>query len=132
MEVREVLVRFFRSFNFDYLRKYHNRTNHFPWELMEDGSWYPFVRVPLAEGITTVVGANESGKSQILDALKIALLGEGVIRRDFCRYSKFFVVEETMRLPDFGVVINCLSEADRAALAPLCSLSRTRFRLNSP
>lgn len=122
MRVTEVLVRFYRVFNYDYLRKYHDRSSALPWETLEDDSWYPFVSVPLADDITTIVGANESGKSQILAALKIALTGVGAERRDFCRYSKFFIVDQAMRLPDFGVTLALLDENERAAVAKLCGL----------
>ena len=125
MQVTEVLVRFYRAFNYDYLRKYHDKGSALPWELVDDGSWYPFVSVPLAEGITTIVGANESGKSQILSALKVALTGEGAERRDFCRYSKFFIVDQAMRLPDFGVSLGDLSAEEKAAVAKLCKLDES-------
>lgn len=125
MRVNEVLVRFYRAFNYDYLRKYHDKGSSLPWEIVDDGSWYPFVSVPLAEGITTIVGANESGKSQILSALKVALTGEGAERRDFCRYSKFFIVDQTMRLPDFGVSLVDLTAEEKAAVAKLCKLDET-------
>ncbi len=127
MRVTVVLVRFYRAFNYDYLRKYHDKANSLPWETLDDGSWYPFVSVPLAEGITTIVGANESGKSQILTALKIALTGQGAERRDFCRYSKFFIVDQTVRLPDFGVTLGDLDPAEKAAVAKLCKIDE-----NSP
>jgi len=120
MRVTEVLVRFYRVFNYDYLRKYHDRSSELPWEILEDGSWYPFVSVPLADDITTIVGANESGKSQILAALKVALTGVGAERRDFCRYSKFFIVDQAMRLPDFGVTLGHLDQDEQAAVAKIC------------
>ena len=86
---------------------------------MDDGSWYPFVEVPLPDSIATIVGANESGKSQILRALDIALTGEGVARSDFCRYSRFFVVEGDMPCPDFGVTIGGLDADDSQAVAEI-------------
>src|ERR1700694_3355664 len=101
MYLSAVLVRFFKSFNYDFLRKYHREAKPHPWELI-DNSWFPFVRVPLLQGVTTIVGANESGKSQLLDAIEKGLTGEEITRRDFCRYSQFFTVEEgQMRWPDF-------------------------------
>ena len=56
-----------------------------PWDFVEEPkSFYPFVRIPMESGITCVVGANESGKSQLLTAIKCLLTGEGIERRDFC------------------------------------------------
>jgi predicted ATP-dependent endonuclease of OLD family len=102
MYLKTVLIRFFKSFNYDFLRKHHPNAQPDPWELI-DGAWFPFVRVPLMNDITTVVGANESGKSHLLSAIEKGLTGDKIARRDFCRYSQFFTVEEgRMRWPDFG------------------------------
>lgn len=103
MYLKAVLVRFFKSFNFDYLRKNHPEAKPSPWEHIGE-AWFPFVRIPLTKDITTIVGANESGKSHSLGAIKKGLSGENISRRDFCRYSQFFTVEEgNMRWPDFGL-----------------------------
>ena len=120
MKLIDLHVRFYKAFNFDYLRKFHGGADARPWETMEDGSWYPFVTVTLEPDITTVVGANESGKSQILKAIEIALTGKGVTRTDFCRYSRFFLVDNVRRLPDFGATFSELSADQAAQLASIC------------
>ncbi|MEU3645224.1 AAA family ATPase [Lentzea sp. NPDC034063] len=121
MFIATVYIRFFRSFNFDYLRKADEGFVADPWDVLEsDGMEFPFVRVPLEDGVTTVVGANESGKSQLLWAVKHALTGQGIERGDFCRYSQYFAVNKTMAFPDFGVELKGLDPADRAALAKAC------------
>src|SRR5205814_3717389 len=90
MFISAVYIRFFRSFNFDYLRKAHSQFAPDPWDVLEpDGLQYPFVRVPLEDRVTTAVGANESGKSQLLSAIKHALTGLGIERGHFCRHSQF-------------------------------------------
>jgi hypothetical protein len=122
MRVSQVLVRFYKAFNFDYLRKFHDKASAQPWEEMPDGSWYPYVVVDLADRITTVVGANESGKTQILHALESALTGKPVKRLDFCRYSKFFVVDGVMRLPDFGVTLTGLNGTEEQAIAKVAGV----------
>jgi predicted ATP-dependent endonuclease of OLD family len=67
-----------------------------------DGDFkYPFVKVPLERGVTTVVGTNESSKSQLLSAIKCALTGKGIELGDFCRYSQFSP-DESITVPDFG------------------------------
>ena len=116
MRIANVQVRFFRSFNYDYIRKWHPDAEARPWEAWEGHGWYPFVNVSLEPGITTVVGANESGKSQLLDAVKRALTGEQIERRDFCRYSRFFAVDSSMSVPEFGLRFSELSEEDGRAL----------------
>jgi hypothetical protein len=124
MFIATVYIRFFRSFNFDYLRKAHDRFVPDPWDLLEpDGLQYPFVRVPLEDGVTTVVGANESGKSQLLSAIKCALTGQGIERGDFCRYSQFFAVDKSMAFPDFGLEFKNLDTSDREALAKACQVT---------
>ncbi|HEX7308497.1 AAA family ATPase [Lentzea sp.] len=87
MHISAVYIRFFRSFNYDYLRKTKQGFTPAPWDILDGDLKYPFVKVPLERGVTTVVGANESGKSQLLSAIKCALTGEGIELGDFCRYS---------------------------------------------
>lgn len=116
MRIANVYVRFFRSFNYDYLRKAHPDAASLPWEDWDGGGWYPFVNVSLEPGITTVVGANESGKSQLIDAIKRALTGQDIVRGDFCRYSAFFAVDSTMAVPEFGLRLHDFTEQDRTAL----------------
>lgn len=121
MLLRAVFIRFYKSFNFDYLRKYDRKllTEH-EWEHV-DGMFYPYVRIPIDERITTVVGANESGKTHLLTAIEKGLSGSRIERDDFCRYSQFFAVEEgKMRWPDFGFEWTGLSDDDRKALATAC------------
>jgi hypothetical protein len=68
--------------------------------------------------VTAVVGANESGKSHLIEAVKQGLTGDGIDRGDFCRYSSLFSVETgRVRLPDFGVEVEADTEEDAAALA---------------
>lgn len=123
MFIAAVYIRFFRSFNFDYLRKAHDGFVPDPWDVLErDSLQYPFVKVPLEDGVTTVVGPNESGKSQLLSAIKRALTGQGIERGDFCRYSQFFVVDKSMASPDFGLEIKNLEAKDREALAKACKV----------
>ncbi len=116
MYLKAVLVRFFKSFNFDYLRKSHPEAKALPWEHIND-AWFPFVRIPLAKDITTIVGANESGKSHSLSAIKKGLSGKDISRLDFCRYSQFFTVEEgNMRWPDFGLHFADLNQEQQEQL----------------
>ena len=116
MRIRRVYVRFYKAFNIDYLRKVSSEATPDPWETL-DGTWQPFVRVPLEDDLTAVVGANESGKSQLLEAIARACTGSEIERVDFCRYSRFFGVEETeFRYPDFGLELHDLT-VDQAGRA---------------
>ena len=118
MILANVYVRFYKSFNFDYLRKFNPNVIPRPWENVgETELWYPHVCVKLDSKVTTIVGANESGKSQLLSAIKKGITGEGIQRSDFCRYSQFFAVErEKMRWPDFGFEWTNLNDEDQKLL----------------
>ncbi|MFJ3956917.1 AAA family ATPase [Arthrobacter sp. NPDC090010] len=101
----QLLVRFYKSFNFDYELKALPNAKQLPWQLTQDG-WMPHVRIPLEPDITAVVGANESGKTHLLDAIKIVLTGDGLRQRDFCRSSTLFSVEHGSRLyPEVGAIL---------------------------
>lgn len=125
MHLKGIYVRFYKSFNFDYLRKNHRKAQHDEWELI-DRHWYPFVNVTVEKDITTVVGANESGKSHLLSAIEKGISGAGLSRQDFCRYSQFFTVEEgKMRWSDFGFELSDWTDEDAAAIRKVCGLPET-------
>jgi predicted ATP-dependent endonuclease of OLD family len=111
MRLKSVFVRFYKSFNYDYLRKIKaDSVDRKPWESV-NGQFYPYVEVPIDQKITTIVGANESGKSHLLTAIEKGLKGKSehtksspeITRKDFCRYSHFFnSIVGGPSLPDFG------------------------------
>lgn len=105
MRVRQIWIRFYKSFNFDYELKATPRAKPVPWQQTADG-WMPHVRIPIEPDITAVVGANESGKTHLLDAIKIVLTGDDLLQRDFCRSSTLFSVEHGSRLyPEVGATL---------------------------
>lgn len=123
MFLKNVYIRFYKSFNFDYLRKF-AATDRWPWESV-DGMWYPYVRIPIDRKITTVVGANESGKTHLLTAIEKGIRGEGIERADFCRYSQFFTVEQgKMKWPDFGFEWSGVSSEERKTIADCCGIMK--------
>lgn len=130
MRLSKVYVRFFRSFNYDFARKMHPGATPQPWEMI-DGTWFPFIAVDLDAEVTAVVGANESGKSHLIKAIRCALTGDQIRRRDFCRYSASYSVEEgKVRKPDFGAELELTSEEDAAVLSELeLQPADGRFRL---
>jgi predicted ATP-dependent endonuclease of OLD family len=118
MRIQEIWIRFYKSFNFDYELKAKPGAREQPWQETE-GIWMPHVRIPIEPDITAVVGANESGKSHLLDAIKIVLTGDGLLQRDFCRSSSFFSVErDSRRYPEVGATFG-LDEADVTRLQEL-------------
>ena len=62
MRLHSVYARFYRSLNYDFIRASHERYLADLWDTTPEGD-YPFLRFKLRPGITTVVGANETGRS---------------------------------------------------------------------
>jgi predicted ATPase len=138
MQLDAVYVRFYRSLNYDYLRKTHPEYSPEPWDATPDGASYPFIRVRLERDITTIVGANESGKSQLLGSIKHGLTGQGIERRDFCRYSSYFSTDGTLTTPEFGLRFGDVQTEGAEAIAEMCGLDETPevstvalFRMNA-
>ena len=127
MILRTVYVRFYRAFNFDYLRKRHPMSVPDPWDEMADGMFYPYVRLEVDREFTAVVGANESGKSQLLQAIECALGKARPTPADFCRYSTYFTVSEDMRTPHCGLYFEDVTpeEADSlSGIVPVNDIGR--------
>lgn len=137
MRLNAVYARFYRSLNYDFVRASGDDYVPDPWDSTAFGD-YPFVRIRLRPGITTVVGANESGKSQVLRAIEAALTGDGFDRSDFCRYSRFFGVDGQVILPEFGAVYDDVSSDDAKEIRKMSGLTAPEgiervaiFRMNS-
>ena len=130
MKLTRIDVRFYKSFNFDFELKARPSAKREDWE-DQDGPWYPFVRIPIDGNITAVVGANESGKSHLLGAIKSAL-GKGYIdRADFCRYSEQYSVQvDQLRYPEFGAWLEL--EADELPVSIPALEGATSFALFRP
>jgi hypothetical protein len=120
MRLATVYTRFFRSLNYDFLRASAPGYEPAPWDRMPDSSEYPFVTIDLESDITTVVGGNESGKSQVLAAVSAALNGQGYDRSDFCRYSPFFATDKTFIMPEFGMLYSDVDLSDVQVIKSMC------------
>ena len=82
--------------------------------------WYPFIRLDVDPRTTAVVGANESGKSHLLDAVQKLLTDEQVDRQDFCRYSDLYSVERgERRVSDFAGQFRPETGEDKALMTTL-------------
>lgn len=110
MKITAILLRWYRSFN---------TTSLGPNDPVPSGRWnefngqvYPFVVVPLDHRITSVVGANESGKSHLLSALSKVVRGDGLPAtvpdkyeiKDVCRYCGFAALDEVW--PEIGIQLS--------------------------
>ena len=122
MYLKTVFIRFYKSFNDDFLRKNDGRRTPKPWEKI-GGAFYPYIEVPIENKITTIVGANESGKSHLLSAIEKAITGKEIKRSDFCRYSPFFTVkQDELKYPDFGTEWSGFSESEKVNLRKIIDI----------
>lgn len=129
MKITAVFVRLFKAFNYDYIRLHDPRVIPDPWDYY-GGVHYPYVRIPLDDEITCVVGANESGKSQLLDAMRFAL-GVGTPgAADSCRYSKFFGEKKSLGIAQFGLTLGHLAPTERTALSAVFDENEVRAEIN--
>ncbi len=127
MKLATAYARFYKSFNFDQARKLHKGSIRQPWETFRD-LYYPYVSVPMDPRITTVVGANESGKSHLLGVIKKAITGEDMEQRDVCRYSAAFgVAQGQLTWPHVGVGWDGITAAEAAPIAEVLEISNSRF-----
>jgi energy-coupling factor transporter ATP-binding protein EcfA2 len=117
VKLEEVYSRFFRAFNHDYIRKANPKAEPRPWDRLPDGRLYPYIRVDIDDDITCVVGANESGKSQLLDILERALLVKTPQFAELCRYSPLYDVSQPKLLvPHVGVGLRVTGDDDVSLL----------------
>ncbi len=122
MRLKKIFIRFYKSFNDDFLRKNDGRVKPKPWDLINN-DFYPYIEVPIEPKITTIVGANESGKSHLLTAIEKALFVKNIERSDFCRYSPLFTVKKNeLKYPDFGSEWSGLSKSEEASLREIIEI----------
>jgi energy-coupling factor transporter ATP-binding protein EcfA2 len=121
MKVDTLHVRLFKAFNYDFLRLHDPDAPKRPWDSYK-GVDYPYISVPLDKEITCVVGANESGKSQLLDAIGFALGVEVPGPADSCRYSMFFGHDGELSTAQFGLTLRGLKADDVASLSAIGGL----------
>jgi predicted ATPase len=122
MLLKKIFIRFYKSFNDDFLRKNDDRVKPKPWDLINN-DFYPYIEVPIEPKITTIVGANESGKSHLLTAIEKALFVKHIERSDFCRYSPLFTVKKNeLKYPDFGSEWSGLSKSEEESLREIIDI----------
>lgn len=131
MRVSNVLLRWYKSFNTNYMGYPDRRSGATsrPWNLLardttsEDD--FPMIEIPLEPDITTIVGANESGKSHLLNAVSKVITGKGIpdefgeertfSRTDLCHYTSPRN-KNSEDWPNIGLQFNELTEQDVKAV----------------
>lgn len=115
-----IYLRWYRAFNTAAREPSDNGAR--PWNKYGD-SLFPFVEIPISSRICTIVGANESGKSQLLSAVEKILKGQTKLGSvyspyDICRYCGLLTATKEL-WPDLGLefsfetpaeFISCLTE----------------------
>lgn len=99
MKLRRVLLRWYKSFHLNYrgaTEKGETRPYR-PWNKISPpfarNEEFPFIEVPIEDDITSIVGANESGKSHLLNAISKVIRGTGIETNDefkltdLCHYA---------------------------------------------
>ncbi len=142
MKISKVLLRWYKSFNVNYLA-YDDRRHGVesrPWnafrinDAME--SDYRFIEIPFEDDITTIVGANESGKSHLISAISKVISGKGIPeqdgnsrafdRTDLCHFAA--VRSKNAEIwPNIGVEFFGLTAEDQKSLA--AASGRTDFNV---
>ncbi|WP_207397527.1 AAA family ATPase [Bremerella alba] len=99
MKLKKVLLRWYKSFHLNYREQFDRGENESfrPWNELTPSyagdSKFPFIEIPIEPDVTTVVGANESGKSHLLNAINKVIKGSGVdgispfSKTDLCHYA---------------------------------------------
>lgn len=119
MRLQTVYTRFYRAFNFDYLRASDPNPTPDPWDTTHDDRFRPYIHVKIDPEMTCIVGANESGKSQLLDAIEFASGTSEPDDADFCRYSDYFTVVTAPQQPHFGLRFSDLSAKESKKLSEI-------------
>ena len=99
MKLTRVLLRWYKSFHLNYrgtvdkgeTKSYRPWNKIFPSFAPQEE--FPFIEIPIENDITSIVGANESGKSHLLNAISKVIRGVGIEpddefrQTDLCHYA---------------------------------------------
>lgn len=128
MFLSNILIRWYRSFNTLSLdREDNDPFKGAVWKKVgKETEHFPFVSLGLDSKITTIVGANEAGKSHVLSALAKAFNAEAPTenamqpydKHDMCRYCGFDRLD-TNYWPQFIIEFTATSAEEKALLKTL-------------
>jgi AAA domain, putative AbiEii toxin, Type IV TA system len=136
MHISRIMVRWYRSFNtLSIDRVERDPFREASWNNLE-GESFPFVHLHLHDQITTIVGANEAGKSHLLSAIAKAFNGESPTqngspskydRQDICRYCGFDHLA-TDYWPQFVVELSSENDDDLASLTSIADSGKAEVK----
>src|SRR5215211_2735800 len=95
MKLTRVLLRWYKSFHLNYrgtvdkgeTKSYRAWNTIFPSFAPQEE--FPFIEIPIEDDITSIVGANESGKSHLLNAISKVIRGVGIEPDDEFRQTTY-------------------------------------------
>jgi ABC-type phosphate/phosphonate transport system ATPase subunit len=103
-----------------------------PWNKLSpsfaENEEFPFITIPVERDITTIVGANESGKSHLLNAIAKVIRGSGTDpqdefkRTDLCHYASVRT-KNAEAWPNIGLEFTMENKAERQQLNGLVGAS---------
>jgi len=103
-----------------------------PWNKLSpsfaENEEFPFIAIPVERDITTIVGANESGKSHLLNAIAKVIRGSGTDpqdefkRTDLCHYASVRT-KNAEAWPNIGLEFTMENKAERQQLNGLVGAS---------
>ena len=124
MRVSRVFLRRYKSFNVSFGHYPDRRAGSVarPWNatgIGKDGEEFGFIEIPIEQDVTTIVGANESGKSHLLSGLSKVLTGKGgpgdliptYGRTDLCHFPGASSANADV-WPEIGVELADLTEPE--------------------
>lgn len=116
MKLNKIYLRCYKSFNINYMGYDDRKSNIIkrPWNFVDSENIkkeYKYIEIPLEQRITTIIGANESGKSHLLSSIQKILLDQKSNRTldfkktDRCHYAR--KNQNTNLWPNIGIEIRC-------------------------
>jgi predicted ATPase len=131
MKLTRVLLRWYKSFHLNYRGSMDRgeTTGYRPWNTMlappsAPGEEFPFIEIPVEPDITTIVGANESGKSHLLNAISKVITGfdisrgKAFARTDLCHYAGIRT-RNVDAWPNIGLQFQLENETEAQSIASL-------------
>lgn len=146
MRISCLLLRWYKSFNINYLG-YPDRRHQVkerPWTSLctpsEIADKWRFIEIPIEDDITTIVGANESGKSHLLSAISKVINGYGLPneanrelpfdRVDLCHYASVRN-KRAEAWPNLGLEFSEVSQNEWSKLETAIGVSSLRNSRNA-
>jgi ABC-type cobalamin/Fe3+-siderophores transport system ATPase subunit len=136
MRISHVLLRRYKSFNVSLTEFADRRADSVkrPWNALgygDIGHAFAFIEIPTEPDITTIVGANESGKSHLLSAISKVVTGEGgptdlhrrYGRTDLCHFSSSDSANADV-WPEIGLTFTDLSADEWTSLKTVGTLGQ--------